>query len=89
MLKQLPTAYRDYGFLALGFSIVPLIEIVSRLSRHPMTLHSPAALYLLCGIATGPLLVVSLLARTSWIHRAFLLLGAAALVAYVVMLAHR
>jgi hypothetical protein len=89
MFAQPRSAYRDYGFLALGFSVVPLIEMVSQLSRHPMSLHSRVAISLACGVATGPLIVMSLMARTSWIHRLFLVLGATAMVGCILMLTHR
>jgi hypothetical protein len=54
-----------------------------------MSLHSRVEISLACGVATGPLIVMSLMARTSWIHRFFLVLGTMAMVGYIVMLTHR
>ncbi|HWG54609.1 MAG TPA: hypothetical protein VN677_15045 [Gemmatimonadaceae bacterium] len=82
MIPALTSSYRDWGFVALGFSAAALIEIALALAS-----HHPVALALLThgawGMAVGPLVVWSLLLRRTIPHRIVLVLGALALVMYV------
>jgi len=82
MIPTLTSSYRDWGFIALGFSSGVLIELVLALARG----HSVAtALFThgAWGMAVGPLVVWSLLLRRTIPHRIVLVLGAVALVMYV------
>lgn len=83
MIPTLTSSYRDWGFIALGFSGGVLIELMLALaSRHSMAtaLFTHGA----WGMAVGPLVIWSLLLRRTIPHRIVLALGAVALVMYVV-----
>ncbi|HEY9428607.1 MAG TPA: hypothetical protein VIR34_15730 [Gemmatimonadaceae bacterium] len=83
MIAALTSSYRDWGFVALGFSAGALIEVVLSLSSaravDPVTFAHFA-----WGILVGPLVVWSLFLRKTIPHRVVLALGAAALVMYFV-----
>ena len=83
MIRALTSAYRDWGFIALGFSTGALIELVLSLgSSRPV--DPEAITHLVWGMLVGPLVIWSLLLRKTIPHRVVLVLGAAALVMYLV-----
>jgi hypothetical protein len=83
MLAAMTSRYHDSGILAVGFSTAILIDGVFRAFAAPGAAdHHYALARLLCGIAVGPLIVVSLLLRQTIPHRIFLVLGLFALVMY-------
>jgi hypothetical protein len=83
MIRALTSAYRDWGFIALGFSAGAMLEVVMSLASSRPVDPEPIT-HLVWGILVGPLVVWSLLLRKTIPHRVVLALGAAALVMYVV-----
>ena len=83
MIRALTSSYRDWGFIALGFSAGSLIEAMLSLASSravdPVTFT-----HFVWGILVGPLVVWSLFLRKTIPHRVVLVLGAAALVMYFV-----
>lgn len=84
MISSLTSPYRDWGFVALGFSGAALIEIGLTL----MSSHGIAAAALLrwaCGAVVGPLVVWSLLLAATMPHRIVLAMGALAFTAFAAL----
>lgn len=82
MIPALTSSYRDWGFVALGFSATALIEIgLALLSAHGIA--TPVLVRWVCAAFVGPLVVWSLLEDATVPHRIVLVLGAAAFVTYV------
>jgi hypothetical protein len=82
MIPALTSSYRDWGFVALGFSAAALIEIgLALLSAHGIV--APALVRWVCAAVVGPLVVWSLLEDATVPHRIVLVMGAAAFVMYV------
>jgi len=82
MIPALTSSYRDWGFVALGFSAAALIEIgLALLSTHAAT--APALVRLACAAAVGPLVVWSLLLDATIPHRIVLVTGALGFAMYV------
>jgi hypothetical protein len=87
MIRSLTSSYRDWGFIALGFSAAAAIEIILGVwSAHGTPAVGGASiLRLVCGAAVGPLVVWSLLLDATIPHRIVLVMGGIALVGYVVL----
>lgn len=83
MIRALTSAYRDWGFIALGFSAGALIEVVLALASS-RAVDPETFTHLMWGIPVGPLVVWSLILRNTIPHRVVLALGAVALVMYFV-----
>lgn len=82
MIPALTSSFRDWGFVALGFSAGALLEVVlSLLSGH--SIDPVTSTHFVWGILVGPLVVWSLLLRKTIPHRIVLALGAVAFVMYV------
>lgn len=82
MIPALTSSYRDWGFVALGFSAGALMEIgLALLSDHGI--GGAALARLACAAVVGPMVVWSLLLDATIPHRIVLAMGALALVAYV------
>lgn len=82
MIPALTSSYRDWGFVALGFSAAALIEIgLALLSAHAAT--APVLVRLACAATVGPLVVWSLLLDATIPHRIVLVTGALGFVMYV------
>ncbi|HEX6807581.1 MAG TPA: hypothetical protein VF118_06310 [Gemmatimonadaceae bacterium] len=82
MIPALTSPYRDWGFIALGFSAGALIEIgLALLSDHGI--GGAVLARWACAAAVGPLVVWSLLLDARIPHRVVLALGALALITYV------
>ena len=82
MIPALTSSYRDWGFVALGFSAAALIEIgLALLSAHATA--APALVRLACAAAVGPLVVWSLLLDATIPHRIVLVTGALGFAMYV------
>jgi len=82
MIPALTSSYRDWGFVALGFSAAALIEIgLALVSAHAAT--APALVRLACAATVGPLVVWSLLLDATIPHRIVLVTGALGFAMYV------
>jgi len=82
MIPALTSSYRDWGFVALGFSAAALIEIgLALLSPHAAA--TPVLVRLACAAVVGPLVVWSLLLDATIPHRIVLVMGAIGFVVYV------
>jgi len=82
MIPALTSSYRDWGFVALGFSAAALIEIgLALLSAHAVA--TPVLVRLACAAIVGPLVVWSLLLDATIPHRIVLVMGAVAFTMYV------
>lgn len=82
MIPTLTSPYRDWGFIALGFSAGALIEICLALLVDRGTGGVVLARWA-CAAVVGPLVVWSLLLDATIPHRVVLVMGALALAAYV------
>lgn len=84
MIPSLTSPYRDWGFVALGFSAAALIEIgLVLVSSH--SLAAPVLLRWACAAIVGPLVVWSLLLDATIPHRIVLVMGALAFTAFAVL----
>ena len=84
MIPALTSSYRDWGFVALGFSAAALIEIgLALLSAHLAA--APVLVRLACAAVVGPLVMWSLLLDATIPHRVVLATGAMAFVMYVAL----
>ncbi|HTL94498.1 MAG TPA: hypothetical protein VL157_03085 [Gemmatimonadaceae bacterium] len=84
MIPALTSSYRDWGFVALGFSAAALIEIgLAALSSHAVA--TPMLWRCACAALVGPLVVWSLLLDATVPHRIVLVIGGLALAMYVVL----
>lgn len=85
MIRSLTSPYRDWGFIALGFSAGAAIEIVlGALSAHGYP-DARSVLRLLSAAVVGPLVVWSLRLDATIPHRIVLALGASALIGFVIL----
>ena len=85
MIPSLTSSYRDWGFIALGFSAAALIEIALAELSTAQAIGGAGVLRLACAAAVGPLVVWSLLLAATVPHRIVLAAGAAAMLAYVAL----
>lgn len=84
MIAALTSPYRDWGFVALGFSGAALIEIgLVLLSSHGIA--APVLLRWACAAVVGPLVVWSLLLDATIPHRIVLAMGALAFTGFVAL----
>lgn len=82
MIPTLTSPYRDWGFVALGFSAGALVEIcLAVLSDHAIA--GTVLARWACAAVVGPLVVWSLLLDATVPHRVVLAMGALALLTYV------
>ncbi|HKV50741.1 MAG TPA: hypothetical protein VJO52_06005 [Gemmatimonadaceae bacterium] len=82
MIPALTSPYRDWGFVALGYSAAALIEIgLALLSAHTVT--APVLVRWACAAVVGPLVLWSLLQDATIPHRIVLVMGALAFALYV------
>lgn len=84
MIPTLTSPYRDWGFIALGFSAGALIEICLALLVDRGTGGVVLARWA-CAAVVGPLVVWSLLLDATIPHRIVLVMGALAFTAFAVL----
>ncbi len=86
MLSVMTSRYHDSGILALGFSAGAVIDGGIKLLAAPdFADHQLIMDRLVCGALVGPLIAISLLLTSTIPHRIVLVMGLAALLAFVVL----